>query len=92
MPDIEILEIPNMNCNTIGTKETQRAVKCSTNMANSQGSGCEQHYTNTRQEASRPGKCYANTSRNLNLRSNSADKPMVKNNEINYFLPGPNQE
>ena len=38
------------------------------------------------------GGHYTNTISNSNLRSNSADKPTVNNNEINYFLPGPNQD
>ena len=48
MPDIEILNILTVNYNTIGTKEIDRTAKCSANTANSQCSGCCQHYTNTR--------------------------------------------
>ena len=54
--------------------------------------GCEQHYTKTRQEACKLERCYTNTSGNSNLNSNSTDKPMVNNNETEYFLPGPNQD
>ena len=43
MPGIETHNILPINCNTIGTKETDRDGKCSTNTDNSQGSGCEQH-------------------------------------------------
>ena len=92
MPDIEILNILSINCNTVGTHETDTPARCSTNTAKSQVSGCEQHYTNSKQEAGRPGRCYANTNSNSNLKPNSMDKPMVNKNEINYFLPGPNQD
>ena len=89
MSDTEIINIITINCNTIGMQETGRAAKCSTNKANNQGSGCEKHCTNARQEASRPGRCYTNTSHNLNLKSNNTDMPVVNKNEINYFLPAP---
>ena len=45
-----------------------------------------------RQIADRPVRCYTNTSSNSNLNSNSTEKPMVNSNEIDYFLPGPNQD
>ena len=92
MPGTEILNIPTINCKTIATQETDRVTKCSSNTANTQGAGCEQHYTNMRQEASRPGRCYTNINSNSKLKSNSANKPMVNNNEINYFLANPSQD
>ena len=46
---IEILGIITINCNTIGTQETNKAAKCSTNTVSGQGLGCEQHCRNTRQ-------------------------------------------
>ena len=91
MPEIEILNILTTYCNRTGTKEKHRAANCCTITATTQGAGCEQHYINTRQEAGKPGRCYTNTSSNSHLKSNSTDKPMVNNNEIKYFLPGPNQ-
>ena len=69
-----------------------KAAKGHTNTANGYGSACEQYYTNTRQEADRPEKCYTNTDRSLNSKSNHIDKPMTNSNKINYFLPGPKQE
>ena len=91
MPDIKILDILTINCNTIGTQEPDKADKCSPNTATSQGSGCEQHFTNTRQEPERPEKHDTNTDSNSNSKSNKIDNPTVNNNEINYFLPGSNQ-
>ena len=86
MPDIEILNILTMNCNTMGTQETNRAAICCTNTANSQGSCCTKHYKNTRQEAGRVESCYTNTSSNSKLKSNSGDKLMVYlQNEIKLF-------
>ena len=38
------------------------------------------------------GKMYTNTNSNSNLNLNSTYKTMVDNNEIEYVLPGPNQE
>ena len=43
MPNIEILNIININCNATGTKETDTAI--------TQGTGNDHHYTNTMQEA-----------------------------------------
>ena len=86
MPDIEILDILTINCNTIGTEEAAKAAKCSVNRAYSKDSGCEQQYTNTRQEADRPEKCHTNTDSNPNSKSNNLDKPMFNTNEIISFL------
>ena len=58
---------------------------------NGQSSVSEPLYTNPRQEGDRPERYYTNTG-NLNSKSNNIGKPTVNNNEINYFLPGPNQE
>ena len=57
-----------------------------------QGAGSEQHYTNTRQETDRPGRCYTITNSHSDLCPNSAHKPMVNNNEIEYLPPGSNQD
>ena len=92
MLDIEILNTVTTDCNTIGTKETDRDPTCYTNTAIMQGAGCEQCYTNTRQEIGRPGRCYTNTNSNPDLNLTSTDKPVVSNNEIEYFLPGTNQD
>ena len=76
MPNIVILDILAIKCNTIGTQE---ANKYNTNTDNSQGSIGEQLYTNTRQEGDRPKKCYTNTD-NSNSKSSKVVKPMVDNN------------
>ena len=57
---------------------------------------------NTSQETDRPEKrckntnsnssCYTNTSSNSNINSSNAFMPIVNNNEIEYFLPDPDQE
>ena len=75
MLDIEILNILTINFNTIGTKETNRSAKYI--QIQPTPAGCEKHHTNTRQEASKPGWYCTKTSSNLNLKSNSTDKPMV---------------
>ena len=77
MPNTEILDILTITFNTIGTQQVETATKCSTNKANGPGSGCEQQYISTRQEASRPEKCYENTDCNSNSKSNNVDKPSV---------------
>ena len=45
MPNIEILIILTIHCNTISAQETDKATKGTTHTANGQGSGCKQHYT-----------------------------------------------
>ena len=85
MPSIEILDILTINCNIIGTQECDRARKCSINTANGQDLGCEQHYTNMRQDADRLEECYRNTDSDSDLKSNIENKPMVNINEMNYF-------
>ena len=64
MPGIKTLDILTIKCNTIDTKEGDRANKCSTNTVKSQGLRCKQHYTNMMQEADRLKKCYTNTDSN----------------------------
>ena len=90
MPYIEILDILTINCNTIGTREADRAAKCNRNTDNGRSVLGEQLYTNIRQESDMPEKCYTNTG-NSNSKSNNVDKPTANNNEINYFLPATNQ-
>ena len=87
MPDIEILDILDINCNTTGTQEADRATKCNTNTDNDQILVGEQLYTNPRQAADRLENGYTNIG-NSNLKSNNVDKPMVK--YYNSFFPGVN--
>ena len=58
MPDIDILNILTINCDTKGAKETDKAVTCNTNTTITQDTGCEQHFTNIRQEHGKTEKCY----------------------------------
>ena len=89
MTDTE-MHILTIKYNAIGTKKTDRDAYCNTNTAITQDAGGEQHYINTRQETGRPGRCYNNTQSNSSLNLNSTDKSMINNNEIEYFLQGPN--
>ena len=36
--------------------------------------------------------CYTNTGDNSNFNNSNVIIPMVKNNEVKYFLPGPSRE
>ena len=91
MPNIKILDILIINCNTIGTQEADQSTKCNTNTDNGQGSVVEQLYTDPRQEADRPEKCYTDKG-SSNSKCINIDKPVGNNNKINHFHPGPNQE
>ena len=66
LQDIEVLNILTINCNAIGTKETDRDASCSINTAITQDAGNEQCYTNTRQEPSMPRKIQYKQDSNLN--------------------------
>ena len=91
MPDIDMLNIIHLNCNTVHTQEIDRASNCRTSTAICQGSRPEQHYTNMIQEANKAEKCYANKD-NI-LKFDNKVKPMgidKEPNTINYFLVGPN--
>ena len=68
MSDIEMLNIWTVNYNTVGTQQADRATKYRTNTDSCQGAGCEQHYSNTRQEAGRPGSCYTKPSSNSHFK------------------------
>ena len=73
----------------MGTQKADRVANCNMNTDNGQGLVEKQLYTYPRQETDRPNECYTNTG---NSKSNNVDKPTVHNNEINYFLPDPNQK
>ena len=69
MPDIEILNILSISCNTIGIEEADKDACCSTNTSITNTAGSGQYYTNT--ETGEPvrsctninSKSYCNTSR-----------------------------
>ena len=79
MPYINILNVTDINCNTIDTQETNRADTCSTNTTIYKGSRHEQHYSNMMWEADRAENCYANTD-NMS-KFNNKDKPIAIDNE-----------
>ena len=89
MPDIDILNIIHINCNTVDTQETDRANNCNTNTAIHQGFWHKQHYTNMMQEPDR-----AENTDGIS-KSDSTDKAVVidkEPNTINYFLPSLDQD
>ena len=91
MPNINMLNIIRINCNTIDTQETDRGSNCSTNTPICLGSRHEQHYINMMQQANRTEECCANT--DIISIFDNKDNPTVidkEPNPINYFLPGPN--
>ena len=61
MSDIEILNILNISCNTIGTEEADKDANHSTNTPVTHGAGSEQHYANTRTENGKPARSCTNT-------------------------------
>ena len=92
MPDIDMLNIININCNTIDTHRNDSTNNCCTNTVICQSSRLVQHYTNMMQDADITKKCYANTDSISEFENK--DKPMVTDKEpntINCFLPGPDQ-
>ena len=93
MPDINILNIIHINCNSIVTHETGKANDFSTNTAICQGSRHKQHYTNIMLEADRAEKCKAKTGSISKF--DNKDKPTVtdkESNTMNNFLPCLNQD
>ena len=85
MPDIEILGILTINCNTVDTQEADKSWQ--RQYKYSQWPGFMLLATlHKHEEANRPENCYTNTDSNLISKSNNEDKPMVNINEINYFL------
>ena len=91
MLDIGLLNILTINCNTIGKKK-QIELPVAVQTQPSPSVQDTSNTINTKQETSKPRRCYTNKSSNLNLDSNSADKPMINNNEIEYFPPDPKQD
>ena len=86
MPDIDALNIINININTTDTEDGRGTDNCCTNKSTPQSA-------NMMQETDRAEKCYTNT--DSISKSNNTDKPMVNNkssNTTDYFLPGPNHD
>ena len=83
MPDIDVLNIINLNIHSIGIGHDGGNDNCCTNMANAQSA-------DTMQKTNRAEKCYTNTD-NISKFDNT-DMSMVNNklsNTIDYFLLGP---
>ena len=83
MPNIDVLNIININIHSIGTEHEGGNDNCCTNKATAQS-------TDVMQETNRAEKCYTNT--DSISKSDNTDKPMVDNkvsNTIEYFLQGP---
>ena len=86
IPDIDVLNIININIHSIGTEHNGGNDNCCTNKAAA-------HSSDMVQETNRAEKCYINT--DSILKSDNTDKPMVNNklsNTIDYFLPGPSYD
>ena len=84
MPDIDVLNVININITSIGTEHGGGKDNCCTNEATAQR-------TDMMPERSRTEKCYTITG--SILKSDNTDKTTVNNklsNTKGYFLPGPN--
>ena len=84
MSDLDMLNIINININSIGTEHGGGNDNCCTNKANSQNADMTHETDGTK-------KCYTNTG--SISKSDNADKPTVNDklsNTIDYFFPGPN--
>ena len=99
MPDIELLNTLNINCNTIGVQKYEKDVNCNANKDSTIDAGSEQCCANTSRERSctktnSNADCYTNIGNKsyLNNRLCNIFLLIVNNNEIEYFLPGPSSE
>ena len=96
MPDIELLNIENINCNTIGTEKEGKSANCNVSKGSILSAGSEQYCANTGLERScsktnSNTSCYTNRGSSSKNRPYNAFLPTVNNNEIECFLPGPNR-
>ena len=83
MPDIDVLNIINVNIHSVDTEQTGDGENCCTNRPATKRE-------DTKQETDRAEKCHTNTD-NIS-KSNSKNKVMVYNqlpNAVQYFLSGP---
>ena len=82
IPDIDVLNIINININTTDMEDGKGTDNCCMNKATPQSA-------NMMQETDRTEKCYTKT--DSISKSDNTDKPMVDNklpNTTDYFLPG----
>ena len=93
MPEIDMLNIIDINYNTIDMHRNDSTNNYSTNTAICQSSRHVQHYTNIMQDTDRVKKCYANI--DTISKFENKDKPTVidiEHNTINCFFPDPDQD
>ena len=95
MPDIELLNILQLNCNTIGTKNEEKGTNYNHNKRNAINVGNEQCHTNTglekdcdKKENDADSCTNTGNSSNSNNRPCNASLPMVKDNAADYLLSG----
>ena len=81
MPYIDMLNIININCNTIDTHRNDSTDNCGTNTAIPQRSRQVQHNRNMVQDADRAAKCCANIDSFSKFKNK--DKPMIIGKEPN---------
>ena len=96
MPDIELLNILNINCNTVVTEKDKKGTNCNMRIDSILGAGSEQCCAITGPERScaktnSNTSCYTNSGSNLDLnnRPHDALRPTVNNNEIECSIPDP---
>ena len=95
MPDIKILKILQINCNTIGTKKEEKGVNYNQNKMNAINVGSEQCCTNKGMEKDcnkKDNDADSSTNTGNSLISNNmphnASLPHVKDNLADYLLSG----
>ena len=97
MPDIELLNILNINHNTIGTEKEEKGINCIMRTDGILSAGSEQCFVNTGLETScvktnSNTNCYTNSGSNsdLNKRLHNVFIPMINNNQIECSISDPN--
>ena len=91
MPDIELLNILQINCNTIGTKKEETGTNYNEIKRNTISVGCEQCYANTNLEKDCDKKdnsadSCTNTGSSLNSNNSphNTSWPIVKDTAVDY--------
>ena len=99
LPDTELLNILNINCNTIGAEKDEKCVNYNANKDSTIDAGSEQCCANTGPERSctktnSNADCYIHIGSNSKLNNGlcNAFLPMVNNNGMEYFLPDPSRK
>ena len=99
MSDIELLNILNINCNTIGTDKEEKGENWNMRKNSILGAGIEYCCANTGLEricvkTNSNTSCYTDIGSNSHLNNRPADviRPVANNNENKCSIPGPNTE